>query len=139
MFAQLGKQDSISVCSNIVCIHKVLNGFKVICLFLYDRLSLQAVKLEYVMSQQMSNIDYGKVNPEEIADAMLVHQSTRLYQTLHRTCPCGHKGARKIEPRGNKRVLIALFLCGVLPGLIYHFAHRGDDYVCPRCGLKSSK
>lgn len=91
------------------------------------------------MSHQMSNADFEKVKAEKIADAMLIHNPNRLYQTLHRSCSCGYTGARNIKARTKAVTFVFLFLCGFVPGLIYWLAHRGHDYVCPRCGAISSK
>ena len=47
---------------------------------------------------------------------------------------CGFSGIPKERFRGSATLLVLLFLCGVIPGLIYAVICCGTEYGCPSCG-----
>jgi DNA-directed RNA polymerase subunit RPC12/RpoP len=54
-------------------------------------------------------------------------------------CPnpnCGYRGMPTTKQKGSLAVMALLFLCGVLPAIIYAAAYSGSQVVCPKCGVK---
>jgi hypothetical protein len=50
---------------------------------------------------------------------------------------CGHTGDRKYESRGMLSIEVVLWLCLVIPGLIYSlWRHLSAVAICPSCGGK---
>jgi len=51
---------------------------------------------------------------------------------------CGYVGTAKMVSNGDKTVELFLWLCGLLPGLIYTLRRYRNRYpVCPDCGARN--
>jgi hypothetical protein len=53
-------------------------------------------------------------------------------------CPngnCNYRGEPNLEPRGSTLLLLALFACFVLPGILYLIFAGGYRQRCPRCNI----
>jgi len=77
------------------------------------------------------------IDIDKVAQALSLDQKPQsIFFKECRNSSCDFCGAMDKIPRGSLGVLILLFLCGFLPGLIYWIAHRGYVYNCPKCGAK---
>ena len=47
---------------------------------------------------------------------------------------CGFIGVPSLDTVVNYLVLVLLFICGVIPGIIYLIFFRRQFYICPGCG-----
>lgn len=48
---------------------------------------------------------------------------------------CGHEGATKTHTKGNMAIEIVLWLCFIVPGIIYSmWRHGSRQPVCASCG-----
>lgn len=56
-------------------------------------------------------------------------------------CPnphCGYRGPAQRRARGSLLVAIVLFMCFIIPGLLYLFLKSGYRYSCPQCNMQVS-
>jgi len=48
---------------------------------------------------------------------------------------CGHEGETETRTRGNMAIEVVLWLCFIVPGLIYSLWRQGSrEPVCSKCG-----
>ena len=79
------------------------------------------------MSKDTKDIDIDKV-----VKALSLDQKPN--SIFFKQCSnCDFYGIMDKKPRGRIIVLIFLFLCGLLPGIIYGLFYRGNNYYCPKC------
>jgi hypothetical protein len=53
-------------------------------------------------------------------------------------CPhrkCDYIGRPSVEGYGSLLVFLALFVCGIVPGLFYFGFRMGKRFVCPKCAI----
>ena len=88
----------------------------------------------------MDAADSREIDIAKVAEALLPRREDSIpFSRQCRNPSRTYEGAMERRAKGNRAVLLLLFLCGVFPGLIYWTAHCGYDYYCPGCGASRSK
>jgi len=81
--------------------------------------------------------DKKEIDLDKVTEALtLDSKSSSVSAKQCMSMKCDYTGLMDKGPRGNIYLLIALFLCGILPGIVYWLWTRKYDYYCPKCGKK---